>query len=321
MNRRISALAVALASVLGCRDRAPRGPAPVVPVDVATMDAPPPPPPPVGVQGPWQSAEARTAAVSPALWIEGAVRSAVAAPAEDATGAEMRWVRWSEAGAAVVARHPVRWMPPGSTLSLVPRAGGATVVWPGAAGDAGVGWRAIDVTATGFAGDEREASATEVASSEWSLTSMRRRSREGVIEPAPPVTSASVVLRIEPRRMVPVALLADVELTRGEDLMGFERALGLDPEDVAGRWAALSRGSCQDARVELYRVQRDRAELKGSVAIGHEVGLRWLSVDAGESAVVVSWYQDLIPMRLQCTRGAGAPTVVDQGLRVALFPR
>lgn len=330
MNLRVSALAVALASVLGCRHRVPRVPRmpmPVAPVDVATTDVPPPttasppPPPLVAVQGPWQSAEARTAAVSPALWIEGEVRSAVAAPAEDATGAEMRWVLWSASGAAVVARHPVRWIPPCSTMSLLPRTGGATVVWPGAAGDAGVGWRAIDVTSAGFAGDEREASATEAAASEWALTSMLRRSREGVIEPAPAVTRASVVLRVEPRRTVPVALLADVELTRGVDLLGYEPALGLDVEDVAGRWAAVSRGSCVDARVELYRVQRDVAELKGSVAIGREVGLRWISVDAGESAVVVSWYQDLIPMRMQCTRGSGAPTVADHGLRVALFPR
>ena len=71
----------------------------------------------------------------------------------------------------------------------------------------------------------------------------------------------------------------------------------------------------------IRRLQRDVAELKGSVAIGREVGLRWISVDAGESAVVVSWYQDLIPMRMQCTRGSGAPTVADHGLRVALFPR
>ena len=76
--------------------------------------------------------------------------------------------------------------------------------------------------------------------------------------------------------------------------------------------AALSGGRGQDAGLALSRVQRDSAEFKGAVAIGREVGVRWISVDAGPSSVVVSWYQDLIPMRLQCTRGTNAPTVADQ---------
>lgn len=321
------ALAVgALASTGACRSRSPQPPTPAEAPDAGAVAHPSPEPPapvhaPVAVQGPWQSPEARAAAVSPALWIGGAVRSAAAIPAEDASGAEMRWVRWSEAGAAVVSRHAVGWIPPGAAMSLVPRGGGATVVWPSPSGDAGAVWRAIDVTATGFDGDEREASGAEIAASEWARSAMGRRSREGVEEPAPSVTRGGLTLRVEPRRAVPVALLAEAELTRGEDLMGFERALGLDADDPAGRWAALSRGHCQDSRLELYRVQQDRAEWKGSVAIGREVGVRWLAVEAGESSVVVSWYQDLIPMRLQCTRGTGAPTVVDQGLRVALFPR
>ncbi|MBK6535688.1 MAG: hypothetical protein IPF99_41015 [Deltaproteobacteria bacterium] len=53
----------------------------------------------------------------------------------------------------------------------------------------------------------REATALEVAASEWALTAMGRRSREGVDEPAPTVTRASVALRVEPRRASPVALL------------------------------------------------------------------------------------------------------------------
>ena len=47
-----------------------------------------------------------------------------------------------------------------------------------------------------------------------------------------------------------------------------------DPDDTAGRWAALSRGRCQDARLELYRVQRDQSEWKGAVAIGRNEGER-----------------------------------------------
>ena len=177
------------------------------------------------------------------------------------------------------------------------------------------------MTATGFAGDERAASALEIEGSEWAAAAMLRRSREGVDEPPASVTRASQELKVETRRTVPVALLGGTELTRGTDLMGYERALALDPDDAAGRWAALSRGDCADARIELYRVQRDQSEWKGAVAIGREVGVRWLSVDAGEGVVVVSWYQDLIPMRLPCTRNHDAPTVADQGLRVALFPR
>ena len=326
MILRATVVLAVLAASQGCRTRETHPPERAA-TDAGTTTVPPsrpstPPPPPIAVQGPWQTTEARGAAVTPALWLEGAVRSAMAMPAEDATGAEMRWLRWADGAATVVGRHTVRWIPPGSAMSLVPRTGGATVVWPTApGGDAGAGWRAIDVSATGFEGNEREATALEVAASEWALTAMGRRSREGVDEPAPTVTRASVALRVEPRRAVPVALLGDVELTRGDDLMGFERALGLDPDDTAGRWAALSRGRCQDARLELYRVQRDQSEWKGAVAIGREVGVRWLSVDAGPTSVVVSWYQDLIPMRLQCTRGSNAPTVADQGLRVALFPR
>jgi hypothetical protein len=327
MSLRVSLALAVLATALGCRSRETGTSSPPSVSDAGSPTAPPsrptqPPPPPIAVLGPWQVAEARAAAVSPALWLDGAVRSVVAIPADDARSAEMRWLRWSDGSATVVARHAVRWMPPGSAMSLVPRVGGATAVWPtGAGGDAGAGWRAIDLAATGFVGEEREATALEVAASEWALTAMGRRSREGVDEPAPTVTRASVALRVEPRRAAPVALMGEVELTRGDDLMGFERALGLDPDDAAGRWAALSRGRCQDARLELYRVQRDSAEFKGAVAIGREVGVRWISVDAGPSSVVVSWYQDLIPMRLQCTRGTNAPTVADQGLRVALFPR
>jgi hypothetical protein len=315
-----------LALSLGCRSRETRQPDSSA--DAATTaSAPTPPPrvapapPPVAVQGPWQSADVRSAAVTPALFLDGAPRSAAAVAADDATSAEMRWLSWGESGATIVARHTVGWIPPGSAMSLVARVGGATVVWPVTSADAGAGWRAIDVTATAFAGDERPATELEVAASEWALAAMGRRSREGVDEAAPSVTRANVALRVEARRAPPVAMLDAVELARGDDLMGFERALGLDPDDAAGRWAALSRGQCQDARLELFRVQRDRVEHKGAVAIGREVGVRWLSVDAGPSSVVVSWYQDLIPMRLRCTRGTDAPTVADQGLRVALFPR
>jgi hypothetical protein len=313
-----------LALALGCRARETHPPTPAAPADAATVTTTrpvPPAPPTVAVLGPWQSTDVRTAAVTPALWIDGSPRSAAAIAAVDTTAAEMRWLSWSASGATIVARHPVGWIPPGAAMSLVPRVGGATVVWPVTSTDAGAAWRAIDVTATAFAGDERPATELEVAASEWAFAAMGRRSREGVDEAAPSVTRASLALRVDPRRTPPVALLGDVVLARGDDLLGFERALGLDPDDGAGRWAALSRGQCQDARLELYRVQQDRAEHKGAVAIGREVGVRWLSVDAGPASIVVSWYQDLIPMRLRCTRGSDAPTVADQGLRVALFPR
>lgn len=330
MRRRLSPLLALLVAACRSRDNHPLAEAVVtadVPPQVAANAPPPtnPPPvqhPPVSVQGPWSPTEARGAAFTPALWVEGGVRSALAIPADDARSAEMRWVRWSAQGTEVVARHVVRWIAPGATMSLVPRVGGATIVWSTPAEDASpAGWRAIDVTAAAFAGDERAATETEVAASEWSLAAMGRRSRENVNEPAPALTLGGVTLRVEPRRQVPVALLGDVEVARGDDLMGFERSVGLDPDDAAGRWAALSRGACQDARLELYQVSRDRSEWKGAVTVGREVGVRWISVDAGPSSVVVSWSQDLIPLRVQCTRGADAPTVADQGLRVALFPR
>lgn len=322
------ALVTIVAVAAACRSRPPAPPVNAVAEagtaaaaqNAVVTDAPAHPP--VSVQGPWSAPEARGAAVTPALWVEGSPRSAMAVSADDARSSEMRWVRWSAQGAEVVARHVVRWVPPGAAMALVPRVGGATVVWPTPAEDASpAGWRAIDVTGAAFAGDERAASPLEVAASEWALTAAGRRSRDNLEEPAPAVTLGGVTLHVEPRRTLAVALLGDTELTRGEDLLGFERAVGLDPDDASGRWAALSRGRCQDARLELYQVQRDRAEWKGAVAVGRELGVRWLSVDAGPSSVVVSWYQDLIPLRMQCTRGADAPTVADQGVRVALFPR
>ena len=203
MSLRVSLALAVLATALGCRSRETGTSSPPSVSDAGSPTAPPsrptqPPPPPIAVLGPWQVAEARAAAVSPALWVDNAVRSVVAIPADDARSAEMRWLRWADGSATVVARHAVRWMPPGSAMSLVPRVGGATAVWPtGAGGDAGAGWRAIDLAATGFVGEEREATALEVAASEWALTAMGRRSREGVDEPAPTVTRASVALRVE----------------------------------------------------------------------------------------------------------------------------
>ena len=54
--------------------------------------------------------------------------------------------------------------------------------------------------------------------------------------------------------------------------------------------------------------------------IGVEVGVRWMRVEPHASGrVAVSWYQDLIPLRIACTRGDGAPTIDHHGLRVAVY--
>ena len=86
------------------------------------------------------------------------------------------------------------------------------------------------------------------------------------------------------------------------------------------RWVALSRGQCADNRVELYRIADGAAARVATWPIGVEVGVRWMRVEPHASGrVAVSWYQDLIPLRIACTRGDGAPTVDHHGLRVAVY--
>ena len=106
MSLRVSLALAVLATALGCRSRETGTSSPPSVSDAGSPTAPPsrptqPPPPPIAVLGPWQVAEARAAAVSPALWLDGAVRSVVAIPADDARSAEMRWLRWSDGSATV----------------------------------------------------------------------------------------------------------------------------------------------------------------------------------------------------------------------------
>jgi hypothetical protein len=271
-----------------------------------------------GAEGPWRAEGIVSAAVSPAVALGDGVYSAVALPREDQSRAELRWVRWSAAGAEVLARTEVSGMAPGSALELLPREGGVTVLWYAARGDAGAAPRALNATATGFDGAEREAPAALVPDAQWSVGVMARRAREGVQEPAPTVPRRGLSPRVEPRGRGAVLSLDGVELTRGEDLLGYERAVGAGVGPDGVRWVAASRGACADARVELFEVHGRVVTSRASFAIGKELGIRWLTVDATREWVVVTWYQDWIPLRLACVRGPLAPRADEHGLRVAV---
>ena len=83
------------------------------------------------------------------------------------------------------------------------------------------------------------------------------------------------------------------------------------------RWVALSRGRCHDTRVELWSLREGRAALRASFAVGAEVGFRWMRLEPAAGRVALSWYQDLIPIRLPCARPDGGPNTAEHGVRVA----
>ncbi|MBI5516359.1 MAG: hypothetical protein HY909_21420 [Deltaproteobacteria bacterium] len=275
-----------------------------------------------GAEGPWRTDGIVSAAVSPAVSTAEGVFSAVALPREDLSRAELRWVRWSASGAEVLARTEVTGMVPGSALALVPREGGFTVLWPPgrgeARGDAGGALRAQDATPAGFTGPEREASAELSQAGQWIAQVMARRAREGVLELAPAVSRGGLGPQVALRGRVGVVTLDGVEVTRGEDLLGYERAVGAGQGAGGVRWVAVSRGACADARVELFEVRGRAVTSRASFAIGKELGIRWVTVEATSSVVVVTWYQDWIPLRLACVRGPQAPRADEHGLRVAV---
>ncbi len=317
------ALLPLLAVLAGCPERRPppRPPAPA-PHDANAAHAPDPATEAVrGVLGPFAVRGATAAAASPVRWIGGALRSVLAFPADDGRSAELWLMGWSPQGAERLATSPASWTPPGSGVALVARDGATAAVWSSNAVDGGVAWRAVDLRADGFAGTERSASGDEVAASAWTRDAMLRRSREGVAIPAAPVTAGGVTLRIDVEHDLGVARLGEVEVVRGADLLGYQPAAGLDLGGAGERWLAVTRGECAETRVEIYSVAAGRAQHRGAVTIGKEVGVRWLSVDPAGASVAVSWYQELIPIRMRCTRGPDAPSVADQGMRVALFPR
>ena len=71
-------------------------------------------------------------------------------------------------------------------------------------------------------------------------------------------------------------------------------------------------------RLEVFRVDGATVTLRGRFLFGTEVGVRWVRIDARRHDAVVSWYQSLIPVRIDCIRGPGGATLADHGPRVAL---
>lgn len=314
MTRRALA---ALAVLAGCRE--PPAPPPVardagMDVAVARRRAPRLDP---GVYGPWHL-EGASAAVSPARWDDGVVRGAVAIPEEDLARAEMRWVEWSASGVTVLARRVVTGMIPGAAIARVPDGAAEVLVWRHPVDDGGVSWRALGVRGGDFVGDEREATAREVEAAGWIAVVTARRSRDGSQEPAWNVMESGEVLHVDTRRRVTRLKLDERVVTEGEDLLTYEGAMGLGLTSPGHGWIATSRGHCGDTRVEVFRVAGDDVWTEAVLPVGKEIGFRWVHIDAREDLAVVTWYQDVIPIRMRCTRGEGSATAQDHGAHVAV---
>lgn len=268
-----------------------------------------------GAQGPWRDDRLAGAAVSPAVALDdGRVLSLVAVPAADHSVARLSWVSWSAQGAAIVAQADGPPMAPGAAIGLLPRAGGWTAVWSGEAGDAGQVARALDLTPAGFAGAARAPTEAERTASRWALDAMSRRNRDRL--DLPPQPSARGGLTVDIRGGTTIVYVAEQEVLRGTDLTGYAHALDL-AERGGTAWLALSRGRCHDTRVELWSLRDGASTLRASFPIGVEVGVRWLRVEPSARAVVLTWYQDLIPLRIPCARGDGGAATGDHGVRVA----
>ncbi|MBL8603165.1 MAG: hypothetical protein JNK72_14675 [Myxococcales bacterium] len=307
----------------------PETPAPdAASVDVPLHNAPPPEPPPQAhpAEGaPFPSGHGvraagfESAAVAPPVWIGEALYGVFATPSTNNETAQLRFVRWSGEGVIEVSTHDVHGVAPGGAIASLATAEGATFVWQTPGPDGGQGVWALPCTRSGC-GAERVATGAEQTASQWAFNVFARRSREGITEMAPEVSQGGAAVRFERLRTVAVARVGDTELARSADLMGYLRAAGVAPGDGGEVFAALSRGSCAEHRIELFRVRGSRAESLGVRPIGEELGVRWMRVTPGPGGrVAVSWYQELIPLRLQCTRGEGAPSPDDHGLRVTVF--
>lgn len=81
---------------------------------------------------------------------------------------------------------------------------------------------------------------------------------------------------------------------------------------------ATSRGHCGDTRVEVFRVAGDDVWTEAVLPVGKEIGFRWVHVDARDDLAVVTWYQDVIPIRMRCTHSKGSATAQDHGVHVAM---
>ncbi|MEZ4410618.1 MAG: hypothetical protein R3A52_29670 [Polyangiales bacterium] len=339
MEGAFSRLALLVLSLAAChRGNADPAPPPAV-VDAAIARTPPAPlPPPARVPddvppaltpatmgpgpiGPWQVTGSDTGSTSPAVWDGHFVVGAVAVPSADARSATLRWVHWGPRGPETVSEAEVPGVAPGVALDLAHVEGDQwTVTWmrPSIEVDAGGAWFSVDVVDGGVRGAAHAPRPERQAAAAWTQDSFRRRSREGARIPPPAIADAN--LRVDSERpRDPRVYLGDVLVTRGEDLLTYLPATAVATGPDGARWVALTRGRCRDSHVELYRVHGGSATLKASWAVAVEVAFRWMQVRPTLGAVVLTWYQGLIPIRMDCTRGEGAPGLADHGVRVAMF--
>jgi len=261
-----------------------------------------------------------SAAVAPPVWVGDALVGAFATPGSDQEHAAFHLVRWHGGGVMVLQDREGPGLAPGGIIGIQLASGDApTLLWQGSPRDGGLLHHALPCTATGCTADVRAATDTERAALDWTLPALQRRSREGTQEVALEAVRDGVTLRIERLRTVAVARLGSLEIARSADLIGYQRAAAVGVQGEV-RWVALSRGQCSENRVELFRVASGVSTRVATWPIGVEVGVRWMRMEVHPAGrVAVSWYQDLIPLRIACTRGDGAPTIDDHGLRVAVF--
>lgn len=277
---------------------------------------------PAIVSGAWSDPSTLGETVSNAL-ASGAARTvfgALAKPTEDLSRSELRLVRWSERGVASLSTRTVKGTFPGGPMALLRRGDGFTVVWFPALHDTdgALAAYAMDANTHGFTGDERAATAAEVSAAAWASEPMAPRRRAGAQELAPPSSDGAVTVEIKRIHAIPAVMLGDTEVTRGADLAGFEPSIGVAAVDGGRRWVAVSRGHCQQTRVEVFRVDGDQVALRGRFLLGTELGVRWIRVDARRDDAVVTWYQTLIPLRIECIRPQIFPRLSDHGVRVGL---
>lgn len=268
----------------------------------------------------WWATELVSAAVSNALAVPGGGDpiAVVADVSDDQSRAVMRVVRWSPRGVAEVARKDTSGTVPGGAISLARRPGGYVAVWFTGDADGGVSARAVELDATTFCSDERAATEAEAQAADWARVANLPRRREGAQEMAAPVRDKADVVQVEVRRSrpTPSLVLGPLVVTQGHDLTGFEPAIGLAAVGGARWWVGASRGHCAETRVEVFLVDGEAVATRGRYLFGTETGVRWIRLDATADEAVVTWYQSLIPLRIDCIRGVGGATLEDHGVRV-----
>jgi hypothetical protein len=165
-------------------------------------------------------------------------------------------------------------------------------------------------------GDVRDATDGERAAAGWSVDLLASRRPERADLLPGEVRDGAVVVAAAPAGRGAAVRIGEVEVLRGGDLRGYAPAMATAAQGGT-RWVALSRGRCHDTRVELWSVREGRVALRASFAVGAEVGFRWMRLEPADGRVALSWYQDLIPIRLPCARPDGGPNTAEHGVRVA----